>query len=106
MISLAAPPVPSLATVFRGLADAARLACLLTLRDRPCTVGEVVLATGLSQPNVSKHLACLRGCGLVTSERSGRFVYYRLADDGVTALVQMAEALLDRVGPPTAVEGT
>jgi ArsR family transcriptional regulator len=34
--------------------------------------------TGLSQPNVSKHLRCLRGCGLVLSEKRGREVFYSL----------------------------
>jgi DNA-binding transcriptional ArsR family regulator len=87
-----------LATLFRGLADPARLSCVLALREGPRTVGEVVGATGLSQPNVSKHLACLRDCGLVVSERSGRFVSYCLCGTGVEELLQAADALLLRAG--------
>jgi ArsR family transcriptional regulator, cadmium/lead-responsive transcriptional repressor len=87
-----------LATLFRGLADAARLSCLLAVRERECTVNEVVAATRLSQPNVSKHLACLRECGLVQSRRSGKYVYYALSDAGVEQVLQSAEVLLLYVG--------
>ena len=62
------------ATLFRGLANSARLSCLLAVREHRCTVNEVVAATVLSQPNVSRRLACLRDCGLVCAERSGRSV--------------------------------
>ena len=68
------------AKLFRGLADASRLRVLETLRDGPLHVGTVVARTGLSQPNVSMHLACLVECGLAARERQGRFVEYRLAD--------------------------
>jgi DNA-binding transcriptional ArsR family regulator len=97
MIGTTAPPT-LLATLFRGLADPTRLSCLLVLRDRPRTVGEVVAATGLGQPTVSKHLACLRDCGLVQAERSGRFVTYCLCGTGVDELLRAADALLARAG--------
>lgn len=87
-----------LSTLFRGLADPARLSCLLTVREQPRTVNEVVAATGLSQPNVSKHLACLRDCGLVQAERLGRSVSYQLTNGGVETLLQAAEQLLTDVG--------
>ena len=81
-----------------GLADPARLSCLLAVREQPRTVSVVVATTGLSQPNVSKHLACLRECGLVQASRSGRFVSYRLANGGVETLVLAAEQSLSDVG--------
>jgi DNA-binding transcriptional ArsR family regulator len=91
-----------LATLFRGLADPARLSCLLALRAGPRTVGEIVEATGLSQPNVSKHLACLRDCRLVTADRSGRFVIYRLASAEVCEVLCAAEAVLNDAGEAVA----
>jgi len=97
VIETATPPA-LLAALFRGLADPARLSCVLALRDRSCTVGEIVTATGLSQPNVSKHLACLRDCGLVQAERSGRHVTYCLCGTGVEELLRAADALLARTG--------
>jgi len=86
------------AKLFRGLADPSRLAVLEALRDTALCVSEIVTATGLSQPSVSMHLACLWECGLVDRERRGRFVLYRLADERVRALLDAGDALLMRVG--------
>lgn len=86
------------AKLFRGLADPSRLAILEALRAGERSVSELVAATGLSQPNVSSHLACLKQCGLVGSRQQGRFVYYALADQRVEALLRGAEAILASVG--------
>lgn len=82
------------AKLFRGFADPSRLAILEALREGPRSVGELVHATGLSQPNVSSHLACLRDCGLVINDKQGKYVYYRLSDGRVGELLVLAEALL------------
>ncbi|MEP7356555.1 MAG: metalloregulator ArsR/SmtB family transcription factor [Anaerolineales bacterium] len=82
------------AKLFRGFSDPSRLGVLEALRAGPRTVGEIVQKTGLSQPNVSNHLGCLRDCGLVLSEQSGRYVRYRLSDDRVAELLELAECLL------------
>ena len=82
------------AKLFRGLADPSRLAILESLRSGEKTVSEAVEATGLSQPNASAHLACLKECGLVVSRQEGRFVYYRLADSRVDELLRQAEDFL------------
>ncbi len=85
------------AKLFRGLADPSRLGILEALRAGPCTVGEIVQATGLSQPNVSNHLRCLWDCGLVQRERRGRFVRYRLSDPKVESLLGLADQVLAEV---------
>jgi DNA-binding transcriptional ArsR family regulator len=82
------------AKLFNGLADLSRLAILEVLRDGPQRVGEIVASTGLSQSNVSNHLACLHDCGLVEREQQGRYVSYRLADDRVDGLLALADGLL------------
>ena len=82
------------AKLFRGFADPSRLAILDTLRGGPLTVTELVDETELSQSNVSNHLSCLRECGLVASEQQGRYVTYRLSDDRVGELIDIAESLL------------
>lgn len=82
------------AKLFRGFSDPSRLSILDALREGAVTVNEIVEATGLSQPNVSNHLACLRDCGLVTSEQQGRFVYYELSDKRVGKLLMLADELL------------
>jgi DNA-binding transcriptional ArsR family regulator len=82
------------AKLFRGLADPSRLAILEALREGEQTVSEIVEATGLSQPNASAHLACLKGCGLVTSRQDGRFVAYRIADERLEDVFRAVEGVL------------
>lgn len=84
------------AKLFRGFADPARLAILESLRHRPRCVSELVKITGLLQPNLSMHLACLRDCGLVRAERNGRFVHYQLAMPGVSRMLEAADGVLHK----------
>lgn len=85
--------------LFRGFGDPSRLSVLECLLDGPKCVSEIVAATGLSQPNASLHLACLRDCGLVEREARGRFAYYRLAGPHVRHIIACADAILGLVGP-------
>ncbi len=78
------------------LTDVSRMAILETLRAGELRVGDVATRTGLSQPNVSKHLACLRGCGLVEREQRGREAFYRTVE-GVYEVFEAIDALMDRV---------
>lgn len=65
---------------FKALGDAARLSLLNALRGGERSVSELVEATGLTQANVSKHLALLHTLGFVTRRKDGVFAYYALAD--------------------------
>lgn len=85
------------AKLFRGLADPSRLTILEALRAGPRCVGEIVAATGLSQPNASAHLACLHDCGLVTRRQEKRHVFYALADERVAGLLGLADEVLGNV---------
>jgi DNA-binding transcriptional ArsR family regulator len=88
--------VPVRARFFRGLADPSRLAILDALRGGERTVGEVAAAAGLSVSNASRHLACLKECGLLEARQEWRRVHYRLAD-GVTELLAASDAFIERV---------
>ena len=66
---------------FQALAEPARLNILQTLRSGERTVGEIVEATELTQPNVSRHLQLLHGLGFVERRKDGVHVHYRLADE-------------------------
>lgn len=83
-----------LAKFFRGLSDSSRHLILSRLRSGPASVSELVEETGLSQPNVSNHLCCLKDCGLVSSQADGRRVIYALADKRIESLLRVAEQLL------------
>lgn len=82
-----------LATLFSGLADPTRLELLRRLMTNgPQSVGELVEASGIRQPSVSKHLACLHGCGLLERERRGRVVVYSVGSEEVATLLEAGEA--------------
>ena len=88
-------PTDLVAKYFRGLGDPTRVRILELLRsDGELTVGELVTRLGLPQPKVSNHLACLRWCGFVHTRREHPTVYYRVADERVTQLLELGRALL------------
>ena len=73
------------AALFKAMADSYRLRILATLansHDAVC-VCDFTGAFPLNQPTVSHHLRILREAGLVTCERRGTWVYYRLAADAL-----------------------
>ncbi len=71
---------------FKALGDPARLSILSAIRHGERAVTELVEQTGLSQANVSKHLALLLRLGFVRRRRSGAYTYYALADKEVFRL--------------------
>jgi ArsR family transcriptional regulator, cadmium/lead-responsive transcriptional repressor len=97
------------ARFFRVLSDPTRLKIIQLLTAGERTVGELVALVGQPQPRISTHLACLRHCGFVSTERRGREVVYSLAFNGLRgvldgaaeALTPIAERLATctRIGP-------
>ena len=83
--------------LFRGLGDPSRMALIAELARGERRVNDLAAATGLSQSNVSKHLACLWDCGLVERERRGREIHYRLVD-GLPELLSAADTVLELTG--------
>jgi DNA-binding transcriptional ArsR family regulator len=86
--------VELLARVFAGVSAPTRLSILLFLLERERNVSELVALVGASQGRVSMHLQCLRWCGFVSSERRGKYVYYRVRDPRVRQLVKLAQELV------------
>ncbi|HEY7568277.1 MAG TPA: metalloregulator ArsR/SmtB family transcription factor [Gemmatimonadaceae bacterium] len=74
---------------FKALGDPARLRILSALRGGERAVTELVEQTGLTQANVSKHLALLLRLGFVRRRRSGAYTYYALADRGIFRLCDL-----------------
>jgi len=92
----------ALGRIGTALADATRRRLLIELLEGPRYPSDLVAALGLTKANVSNHLNCLRGCGLVVAEREGRRVRYELADRRLArALGQLTELALP---PPAGCE--
>lgn len=64
---------------YKCLADDTRLRSLLLIhKEQELCVCELTTAIEESQPKISRHLAQLKKCGLLTDRRQGQWVYYRL----------------------------
>ncbi len=87
-----------LARFGHALSDPTRARLLLALREAPAHPAELAELVGASRQNVSNHLACLRGCGLVVAIPDGRRTRYELAEP------RLAHALDDLLGLVLAIE--
>jgi len=67
------------ATVIKAMAHPSRLLCLDALMAGECCVAELTELVGADMSTVSKHLSLLRSVGLVTVEKRGLQVFYRIA---------------------------
>jgi DNA-binding transcriptional ArsR family regulator len=81
----AAVDLEGLGRIGHALADETRRLLLVQLLEGPCYPAELAEGLGLTKANVSNHLACLRGCGLVEATPEGRRVRYELADPRLAA---------------------
>ncbi|MBU3749534.1 MAG: winged helix-turn-helix transcriptional regulator [Mycobacterium sp.] len=91
------------AALFRSLGDPTRLAILRRLAIGEARVGELVDEVALAQSTVSKHLACLKECGLVHSEPVGRASVFRLSQPALVDLLAAAETVLQAGGQAVAL---
>lgn len=84
------------ASVARALGHPHRLEILEHLAQGERGVEAVAERAGIAIANASQHLQRLRRAGLVSARRDGRFVRYRLADDGVLGLVGALHRVAER----------
>ncbi len=69
----------------RAMSDPTRAQILLKLLEAPGYPAQLARDLDLTRTNVSNHLACLRGCGIVVAEPEGRQTRYEIADPHLTA---------------------
>ena len=84
------------AEVLKTLSNPRRLEIIHLLADGPREVGRLAEEMGISQPNVSQHLAVMRSAGVVEAEREGREVRYRLADPEIICACETMRGVLVR----------
>jgi ArsR family transcriptional regulator len=82
--------------ILKTLANVRRLEIVHLLADGPREVSRLAEEMGISQPNVSQHLAVMRSAGVVEAERDGREVRYRLADPEIIEACQTMRGVLTR----------
>lgn len=75
-----------------------RLEILNLLRNRELSVGELIKKTKLSQANISQHLSIMKSKDIVTSNRNGKNIYYRLTNSKIIkAFDIIREVLAERL---------
>jgi len=84
------------AGVARALGHAHRLELLEHLAQGERSVEALAGRVGLSIANASQHLQQLRRAGLAANRRDGKFILYRLADEGVVGLIAALRAVAER----------
>jgi ArsR family transcriptional regulator len=89
--------------LFRSLADETRLRIVQRLAAGEARVVDLTGELGLAQSTVSKHLACLRDCGLVGYRMAGRQSFYSLTRPELMDLLRAAEGVLAATGSAVAL---
>ncbi len=83
--------VEEMTAFFKVLGDETRMRIVLALSHQEHCVGELSSILGLTDSAVSHQLKALRSAGLVRARREGKNIYYMLADEHVTEILQTAE---------------
>ena len=89
---LTEPESASAAVLFRVLGEPARLQLLSSIAAQPsgevCAC-ELVESLGLAQPTVSHHLKVMYEAGLLSKERRGTWIYYRIVAEKLVSLREL-----------------
>lgn len=97
------PGLAPAVALFRSLGDPARLAILRRIASSEARVVDLTGELGLAQSTVSKHLACLRDCGLIDYRVEGRQSFYALTRPELLDLLRSAEQVLAATGEAVAL---
>jgi DNA-binding transcriptional ArsR family regulator len=76
-----------IAELFRLLGQPVRLQVLMTIAEEEACVCHIEAVLHIRQAAISQHLMALRESGLVTAERDGRNIFYRLANPKILAAI-------------------
>jgi len=82
------------AELSKTLANPIRLAILHTLREGEKSVNELTDILGISQSNLSQHLALMRQKGIVTTRKQGTSIYYRVTDPKINQACDIVRQVL------------
>jgi len=80
-----------------GFSHKTRVLILECIKEEERTVSQIVDKLKGNQSNISQHLACLKGCGLIVGRQEGKFVYYSVRNQLVRDLLTMFDVVLEDV---------
>ena len=82
------------AEVCKIFSNSTRLKILNLLRDKEMSVTELIEKTRLSQVNISQHLSIMKSKGIVTSNRKGKNIYYKLINPKIVKAFDIIREVL------------
>ncbi|OQM46872.1 transcriptional regulator [Anoxybacillus sp. UARK-01] len=85
------------AKFIRGFSDKTRLQILECIKNGEKTVSQIVEELQGNQSNISQHLACLKGCGIIVGRQEGKFVYYSLRNEEIKEMLELFDEVLNQV---------
>jgi DNA-binding transcriptional ArsR family regulator len=86
------------ATISKTLANPIRLAILHILKDGEKSVNELTDIIGISQSNLSQHLALMRQIGIVETRKQGTSIFYSVTNPKINeACDTVREILADQL---------
>lgn len=80
------------AECLRTLAHPHRLRMVQMLLQGRYTVGELAEACGIPSPMASEHLRLMQRCGFLSAEKTGRCVYYSIAEPHLGSILSCIES--------------
>jgi ArsR family transcriptional regulator len=85
------------AKFIRGFSDKTRLQILECIKDKEKTVSQIVEEVQGNQSNISQHLTCLKGCGIIFGRQEGKYVLYSLSHEKIKDMLTMFDSVLTLV---------
>lgn len=87
-----------LEAIFLAFSDQTRLRLVALMADGEVSVSFLAEQTGESQPKISRHLAYLRDCGVVTTRRDGKWIYYSLREFDDPRITIVIDSVIQALG--------
>lgn len=81
----------------RAFGDKTRVQILECIKYEEKTVSQIVELTDGNQSNISQHLACLKGCGIIVGRQEGKYVYYGLRNQQIKELLDTFDDVLSQI---------
>ena len=83
--------------LIHGFSNKTRIQILECIKEEEKTVSQIVEERKGSQSNISQHLACLKGCGIIVGRNEGKYMYYSLRNQHIRDLLSMFDLILEDV---------
>ncbi|MDN4493239.1 ArsR/SmtB family transcription factor [Ureibacillus aquaedulcis] len=83
--------------LIHGFSNKTRMQILECIKEEEKTVSQIIEETKGNQSNISQHLACLKGCGIIVGRNEGKYMYYSLRNQHIRDLLSMFDVVLEDV---------